>query len=393
MITNTGKNILSKYLVGQAPAYASYIAVGCGGVPEPLDLQDPSNNVFSQQQIDEYAAKETLDFEMFRVPIVSRGYVDDSGVASIVFTAEMPTEDRYEITEVGVFSAGSNPSAGSTDSRSILSFTQDEKWEEHSSTASASLPIFYTPLDPNEDNIIEPIVYTSPTEYLEYSMFMTNADNRIFTDSDREERYERCRMLNNIVAIRGDSSAMSESGGHLVVDSGNHAHLNGVSFNFDQNSPTDQLKLAFSIANKFGDTSVYPTNAKILVEFASADDSSAEFARFEVNLTDGVDHDFQNNRYVVLTKSLSELYRSAGFSWGIVTVVKIYTDITPSTVDSQNPEPFYVLLDGMRLENITDSNPLYGMTGYTRLRTSGAKPVIKRANTSSLVEFRFAVEV
>ena len=53
MITNTGKNIIGKYLLGQAPAYASYIAVGCG--PEPLATADPYGN---------YANKVNLDFEM-----------------------------------------------------------------------------------------------------------------------------------------------------------------------------------------------------------------------------------------------------------------------------------------------------------------------------------------
>ena len=33
MITNTGKEIIAKYLMGTAPAYASYIAVGCGTKP------------------------------------------------------------------------------------------------------------------------------------------------------------------------------------------------------------------------------------------------------------------------------------------------------------------------------------------------------------------------
>lgn len=393
MITNTGKNILSKYLVGQAPAYASYIAVGCGGTPEVYDPQTPSNNVFTTAQINEYAAKESLDFEMFRVPIISRGYVDDSGVSSIVFTAEMPTEDRYEITEVGVFSAGSNPSAGSADSRTIASFALNEGWESHGATASSSLPTFYTPLDPDEDNVIKPIVYSSPTEYVEYSMFITNADNRTFTDSTRANRYERCRFLNNIVALRGDVASISESGGHLVIDSGSHLHQNNVSLSLDQNAPTDQLKFAFSIANKYGDTSTYPSNAKIIIEFASSDEATAEYARLEVNLTDGIDHDFQNNRYVVVTQELQDLYRTPGFSWSIVNTIKIYADITPSVVDAQDPEPFFVLLDAIRLENVTDENPLYGMTGYTRLRTPGAETVIKRSNTSSFVEFRFALEV
>jgi hypothetical protein len=33
MITNTGKSIIAKYLIGDTPAYASYVAVGCGAAP------------------------------------------------------------------------------------------------------------------------------------------------------------------------------------------------------------------------------------------------------------------------------------------------------------------------------------------------------------------------
>lgn len=116
MITNTGKNILAKYLIGQAPSYASHIAVGCGAQPLNTD------GVF-----DDYSEKKTLDFEMFRIPITSRGYVTEDGISKIVFTGELPTEERYEISEVGIYSSGSNPAAGGTDSRTIYAFTQTEK--------------------------------------------------------------------------------------------------------------------------------------------------------------------------------------------------------------------------------------------------------------------------
>ena len=33
MITNTGKEIIAKYLIGTAPAFASYLAIGCGAKP------------------------------------------------------------------------------------------------------------------------------------------------------------------------------------------------------------------------------------------------------------------------------------------------------------------------------------------------------------------------
>ena len=51
MITNTGKTIIAKYLLGQAPAYASYLAIGCGATP--LDSADPMGD---------YSLKKNLDF-------------------------------------------------------------------------------------------------------------------------------------------------------------------------------------------------------------------------------------------------------------------------------------------------------------------------------------------
>ena len=80
MITNTGKNILAKYLIGQAPAYASYIAIGCG-----------ANPLASDSTFGDYSNKTRLDFEMFRVPITSRGYVTEDGISKIVLTAELPS--------------------------------------------------------------------------------------------------------------------------------------------------------------------------------------------------------------------------------------------------------------------------------------------------------------
>ena len=34
MITNTGRYIIAKYLLNQIPAYASFLAVGCGAKPK-----------------------------------------------------------------------------------------------------------------------------------------------------------------------------------------------------------------------------------------------------------------------------------------------------------------------------------------------------------------------
>ena len=387
MITNTGKNILAKYLVGQAPAYASYIAVGCG--PKPV----ASNYTFSPSELTDMQSKETLDFEMFRVPIISRGYVTENGTPKIVLTAELPTEERYEISEVGVYSAGSNPSAGTNDSKTIYAFTQNENWEYHSATSATSIPVIYEPLDPAEDNVID--VETIRGE--DTPVFQTNADNRVFTDLDRASRYERCRFLNNIVALRGDSSTMSlNAENHLVVDSGDHIHLNGVSLDFNRNAPTDQIKLAFSVINKDGDapSGVVPENVKVLLEFASEDVFGAgEFARLEINLDNGTEsdeHDFSSNRYVVVTSQLQNLYKSAGFSWNSVNIVKAYASVT---YQGQASDQFYVCLDAARFENVTDVNPLYGLTGYSVIKNADDETIIKRSNTTNFIEFRFSMDV
>ena len=245
MITNTGKSIIGKYMLGQAPAYASFIAVGCG--PVPLDTADTA---------EDFSTKEALDFEMFRVPISSRGFVNESGVNKIVLTAELPTEERYEITEIGLYSAGSNPSAGAYDSKTVFAFTTAENWQHHTSSAATAITSYSSPLDdPEDDNIIA----------VADAVFQTNADNSIFYKTNRASRYERCRFLNNTIFIQGDDSdlTISEDSGptedHFVIEAGsNHIHLTGAAVDFTRNSPTDELKLAFSLVNKDGDSNAIP---------------------------------------------------------------------------------------------------------------------------------------
>lgn len=371
MITNVGKNILAKYLIGQAPAYASYIAIGCGAQP-----------LATNQNFGDYSSKQNLDFEMFRVPITSRGYVNDSGVNKIVLTAELPTDERYEISEVGVFSAGSNPSAGAYDSRSLFAFTVNENWEYHTADTSVALPIIYEPLDGTlEDGNI------NQTDLV----FQTNSDNRLFTNTERIARYERARFFNNIIMMRGDTSELNVVDNHLSIGTNTgHIHLLGTALDFNKNAPTDQIKLAFNIINKDPNPSIVPDEVRILLEFSESDTAgSGEWARFELIMS-ADDYDFTNNRYYVITKELQELYKSAGFTWNNVSIVKIYTSIINSGSLSSD---FYIGLDAIRFENISTTNPVYGLTGYTVLKNTNAETIIKAANTTNYIEFRFAMDV
>jgi len=380
MITNTGKNIIAKYLLGQAPAYASYLAIGCGATP--LTTGDP---------LGDYSAKQNLDFEMFRVPISSRGFVNEGGLDKIVLTAELPTEERYEISEIGIYSAGSNPSAGAYDSKTVFAFTQTENWQHHTTEAAVAIDTFSVALDqPEYDNII------AVTD----AVFQTSADNPIFFKSPRVERYERPRFLNNAILIQGDDAdiTISEESGaaqdHFVIEAGsNHIHLTGASVDFTRNSPTDELRLAFSLINKNGASGATPENVRVMVEFASTETETAEYARFEAEVIDdssGGAYDFSTERYFVVTKQLQELYTSANFTWNAVTVVKIYACVIDGGVPSSN---YYVALDAMRLENIATVNPLYGLTGYSVIQNADASTIVKSPNTSNYIEFRFSVGV
>lgn len=463
MITNIGKNILAKYLIGQAPAYASFVAVGGGakpliqssvGVLETSILNEvalietdqahgfsqgdsiqitnvgtsnidsvytsgiyqisavPTETSFTFNLLDEddlalenispaglaqidFSNKKALDFEMFRVPIVSRGFVNENDISKIVFTAELPSEERYDITEVGIYSAAENALARSIDSKLLYSFSQDEPWEYHTQDTSLAISTFYDALDGgNNTNIIT----------VQENVFQSNADNEIFANQDRVNRYEQSRFLNNMVLIIGDDS-------HLILDEedylttnpvvdpvtdifSNHIHLTGVSLNLDQNSATDEMRLAFSIINKNGADTDSPDKVRILIEFASSDTLGVgDWARFEVNIENGLlsgQQDFSTNRYFVVKKQLQELRRSEGFTWSSVDTVKVYACLLENDLPSND---YYVSLDAIRLENLTTANSLYGLTGYSKIVNDGAKAILKAPNSTNYLEFRFAVDV
>jgi hypothetical protein len=345
---------------------------------------------------------------MFRVPITSRGYVVDNGVSQVVFTAELPTEERYEITEIGVYSAASNQLAGNYDSRNLYAFSDSEKWEHHTVSPNLAVEIekFKNPLDVDNNNIISlPGSLTA---------FQANSDNKLFSSEDRVSRYERCRFLNNIIAIRGDDSSIASSSGGTVplainsswVSGGttkysNHIHLTGTSIDLDNNAPTDELRLAFSVVNRVGQDPItpgtinQPESVRILVEFKSTESDTApaavQYANFEVDLVQGSGGvDFATNRYFTISKKLEDLRKSSGFTWRAIDVVKISACVIDGGVPSSD---FYVCLDAIRVENVTTVNPLYGMTAYTVVKTTDAETIVKSPNTSNFVEFRFGLGI
>jgi len=224
--------------------------------------------------------------------------------------------------------------------------------------------------------------------------------------------------------------------------------------------------LAFTVINRNGiGSSDVPNNVKILIQFATTGDSSAEYASFVVNLnkyaeiktqtptgttnisittadshgisvgdsvtvygvspggyngtwtaqagttettlvlnigsnpgiitTSGkakiIRHiDFENNRYVVVSKPIKDLYKTTNFAWDSVSYVKIFVCVTNGGSASGD---FYVALDALKLENVSSFSEVYGLTAYTVMKTSDALPIVKSDNSSSFIEFSYAVDV
>ena len=400
MITNTGRYIITKYLLGQIPAYASYMAVGCGSQPKKdmtfsvtkkaatgglatitfsnaqlhtfksgdaiyvadvdprldgtrvITLATTTTVQFLIESLDtislttlsgysgnasySYIFKETLDFEMLRIPITSRGYVRENGVSKIVLTAELPTPDKYEITEVGIYPAIRNPSANGLDSQQLFLFSESEEWVAHKNGSAVSIPEITEKLT-NQDETIDPGTAADSTDG---KIFMVNADNEAFNQPIRENRQEKTRFLNDTIVLRGDSSSLVKDltygpQGLEVEDiDAMHIHKGGINIDLSRQSPVDQIKLAFSVLSKdiddengiSGGTAI--DEVRLMVRFSSSDhlagEHSAEFAQMNVNIGSMV---FEDNRYFVATSELQDLYQTPQFTWSLADYAIIYASV------------------------------------------------------------------
>lgn len=443
MITNDGKNILAKYLINQAPTYASHIAIGCGA--EPL---------ITSEDLDDYSNKKTLDFEMFRVPIISRGYIEEEDVSKIVFIGELPSEERYEITEIGIFSSGSNVNAGSSDSKILFSFSAAENWEFHDTAndIAQQLDRVLLPLNTDDANFID-------SSY-DSTAFSANSTNGVFDTELRLSIQERPRLLDASAFISGNTCQIEEVGTDLQLLEGSlssHIHYTNISLNeVSQNSSNDIIKTAFSIVGKeasIDDTG--PDEVKIILEFLSSEESGATLARIPIKYET---LDFESNRYIVNETTIGNMKgKENGFTWQVVNVARVYastekeysitsvaltnsntkiqfttsinhgfavgskvkltgvsgistlqtiTDVTedtfkiagivlPTLTSAKAKAPtsnYLIAMDGVRLDNVSTPNSLYALTAYSPIVNLG-KPITKIANSSNVVEFRFAMSV
>jgi len=468
MITNDGKELISKYLLGQVPTYATHLAIGCGATP--LNSTDAMpNNIYGKQR---------MDFEMTRVPISSKGFVDDSAtyiithkkvlgnivslttatyhdiiagetvivsgvdselngqyrVSTVILdgssnaigftyskitaltidpavalsppgstivsrtklslTAELPAENRYAISEVGIWSAGSNSLTTQYDSRMIFNFSQS--WQLHGT--SISDPTLNTNIGYNS------ITQTTTVDIQDTNkVFYANTFDPLFQTNTRKARKEGPRHLNKTLMVRGDLSEITYSSlNGNWTGSGEHIHLNDISFNITGNNTSDLLKLAFSMVDKTATSLAAVKNVKVLMEFYKNEiNTTSGYAKAQIYIPGSY---FDTNRYNVSTWELSQnidysneaasivypytrFYTSADFSSSEIRICRIFVQIIKA--DDSTSDTHYLALDGFRIENTTE-NPVYKMSGYSVIRNDG-NPINKLTNTNNYIDFRFSL--
>ena len=385
MITTNGRNIVAKYLLNQAPEFASHIAIGVGGKAYPTS----SSATFS-------ASVQSLEFEVARVPVLSKGLLKEDGVEKIVFKAELPIEQRYQITELGLYPAESNAVAGNFDSRIISTFSNSETWSysnnlNNSGTVLYNGPLRISKLNPGDIETLDP-----STEYELADFVFIKSNSPIFEYSDRINRGEPPRYSNRSMLVSGSTSVvnnlMSPSSASIDVSSSSSYYVenNSINLNLSKNLPSDQIKLALSILStaRDGIESQAPDNVKIRVELLNNSGAFPPKAYAEISLQDT---DIDLMRYQVVTKNLSDFTTTENFSWSAINGIRIYTCIHDDS--NVNTGEHFVLYDGLRFENISSYNPLYSLVAAEYVKTLDQNPILKKENSTSYVEYRFGVGV
>ena len=455
MITNDGKQLIGKFLLGQAPSFSTHIAAGCGPTALLPDQQ------LSEEEINEIKEKKNLDFEVFRVPISAKGFIKEDGVEKIVFKAEMPTEQQYQITEVAFFPAAENSVAGAFDSKALATFVPTESWVAYSNQSASTINFISdnTSLSNNDGDILP-----------EDIAFFVSSNADVFNEQDRKERQETPRFYNRALAVSGSAAYIDEN--FEIIGEKISLENSTLSFNFSQNLPPDEIKIAFSLLSTEKTNNVSPDKVRIIFDFINnipGLELSSPKARARIELS-SEDFEIEEsiNRYKVITRQLSQFALDDTFSWANINLIRIYvsviediyvpietTEIVDNVATVSLADEFYmydgqrfniesvssdfngnnfiftsasatttslsypvsasasplesvssgslvykgrtnnykILFDGLRLDNVSSQNPLYSMVGYDIIRNGNAYPILKAENTNNYIEYRFGIGV
>lgn len=427
MITTRGKGLIARALANQIPSAFSYIALGVGALPQvPVTVVEQltaewaadttvydsgvwlldtdtglaklSDGVNDWADLDYQATgvlyeeesiknKTVMDFEALRIPVSGASVLFEGGQTKVVLTGQLPSAQRYEFSEIGVFSAESNSLLNTEPPRMIYTFSDVEGWEYH--TGSTITDAAYTSnISTNNFDMDE-----TPTD-----AFFVSADNPVFFAANRQN--QRMRIYQDALLIHGDMSTVDDTLDTWAL-SGDHVHITGNLVDLTRARSDDEVKIAFSVMNKnysYITTDGVANEVRIAIRFMSSEESSAH-ATAQIRLTDGATEDFQypaetdlvNNGYYVKSFRKKDLVYTESFSWENVTVCQVWVEVDPGT--AQTSADYFVAVDAIRFDSNNDNNPAYGLAAYSQIRNAAGSTEVKVAQSESQVEYKVYLEV
>jgi len=274
----------------------------------------------------------------------------------------------------------------------LVTFTSAEPWS-YVTNGSASAIEF----EPNGVlNLTSGSAITNDITTTTKGQFI-NSDSTIFNTSSRSSRLEQPRLLSRALMVSGSSSFLTLDPGDptklIATSSASYIENSSINFDFSQNITTDKLKLAFSLLSRTASVDTAPASVRILLEFTNGTTlpGTSPKAKLSMILSSS---DFQvdgnANRYVVVTKSLSNFERDTDFTFSNINGIRMYTSILVGGVPTDN---YLVAYDGLRIDNVSTINPLYSLVGYDVIKTDNGLPILKQENTNNYIEYRFGIGV
>jgi hypothetical protein len=334
------------------------------------------------------------------ITIASNATVSSGGtvvgyINKISLIAELPIDNRYEITELGLWSDISNPIPSGVDSRNIFNFGRNsEVWQyKTGGTSPTTSTLTYTETALDSGNALNTLDTLQPS----IKAVLTNSDN-IFFNSTRIARFERPRFLDDCLIVGGDLSKFEFSGSTTVPYSidetvtNDYITISNINLGaLDTNSTSDELVFAYSLISKSASATTLGTieSVNIMVEFnAGLESAKYHFRQRTSELS-------ATNRYQIIKVSLGNTTystKSDGFLWKDVTSANIYASIQDGSGGQLNT--YLLALDGLNFTNKNNLNSSnYGLVSYVPIRNTSGTSILKNPNNPNLIEYRLVLGI
>jgi hypothetical protein len=286
----------------------------------------------------------------------------------ISLTAEISESLPYDITELGVYSLGSDQFSTTQNSRSIFNFTENENWTYFDASAGENVALTYEP--------------ELSLPFGSNPVFCSSNDSFWTSDYFRNLRQEKPRILDKAIIVPGNMSDWSSSGFFLTTS--DYLEIDNPGIDLSNCLADDKIVLALSIANA-DTTGAIPNQYHVMLEFVPASGNGFAQIRFDYL---GV-ATLSGNRYILLEKRVNDSGKV--FQWKDPSSLKIYASIQTTGEVPTNKYAF--VFDGLRLESSVSNNPLYALTAYTIVNNDTASKITKGANSKDLINFRLDLAI